>query len=199
MIEIMHTVLEFIRNLTFGDIVMLEIKFIALCAIYIFMSEGIDALKWAINCYLVGLYNRYITRVQKKVEERKITIPYKTSSISAGELIDISSLITVTPKIIAKIDIMTGRIETKEVFMKKRGIPGKLLYPYKSGIDKSVVAIPEKETCQKSFVYTQSLINTLNLHYVNWKELNPELWDALSTEEIVAEEVIIPYLRSFRH
>ena len=197
MVEIMHTVLEFIRNLTFGDVVMLMIKLIALCFVYVLVCEGIDALKWTINCFLVGLYNHCTTKVQKKVEVRT-AILYHKSSISTGEIIDISNLITITPKLVAKINIMTGRIYTEEVF-KKRGILGKLLYPHEQGITKSIVAIPERKYVKKSFVYVQSLVNTLNLHYVNWQELNPELWELLSKEEIVAEEIIIPYLRSFRH
>lgn len=176
---------------------MLLIKLIALCFVYVFVCEGIDALKWTINCFLVGLYNYYTTRVQKKFEVRT-RIPYQESANSTGELIDISHLITVTPKLIAKIDIKTGRIKTKEVW-KKRGILGKFLYPHNQGVTKTTVAIPEKKCIEKSFVYTQSLINTLNLYYINWRELNPKLWTVLSQEEIVAEEVIIPYLCSFHH
>lgn len=197
MVEIMHTVLEFIRNLTFGDVVMLMVKLIVLCFVYVLACEGIDALKWTINCFLVGRYNYYTTKIQKKVEERT-AIPYKRLSTFAGELIDISNLITVTPKLIAKINIMTGRVDTKEVW-KKRGIFGKFLYPFEQGVTKTIVAIPEKQCVKKSFVYTKALINTLNLHYMNWQELNPELWRELSQEEIVAAEVIIPYLCSFRH
>lgn len=197
MVEIMHTVLEFIRNLTFGDVVMLMVRLIVLCFVYVLVCEGIEALKWTFNCFLVGLYNYCTTKVQRKVEERT-AIPYKRSSTITDEVMDISNLIMVTPKLVAKINIMTGKVKTKEVW-KKRGMFGKFLYPYDKGVTKTIVAIREKKCVKKSFVYTKALINTLNLHYMNWQELNPELWRELSQEEIVAEEVIAPYLRSFRH
>lgn len=197
MIEIVHIVLEFIRSLTFDDVVMLMIKLIVICFVYVCVCEGIDALKWAINYFLVGVYNYYTTKAQRKVEART-AIPYKRASTTAGEVIDISNLITVTPKVIAKIDIMTGRVTTKQVW-KKRGILGKFLRLGTEDVFKAIVAIPEKKVCKKSFIYTQSLVNTLNLHYMNWQELNKELWNMLSREEIVAEETITPYLCSFRH
>lgn len=197
LLEILEAVFGFIRNLTFGAIVMLQIKLIVLCFVYVCACEWLDIVKCGINCLLVGVYNYCTTKVQNKVEERTV-IPYKRSPISASKLIDISNLIKVTPKLVAKINIMNGRVNTEKV-LKSRGIPGRFVYPREQGMTKGMVAIPERKCVQKSFVYTQSLINTLNLHYANWQELNPELWDSLSKEEIVAEEIVIPYLRSFRN
>ncbi len=180
-----------------GALIRCLIKVIVLCFVYVFVCEGIDVIKNFIKCLTVQYYNRCTTAIVKKVEER-VVIPYKRSLTSAGETINISYLVEVTPKIVADIDIMTGRIETKEVW-KKRGLPEKFIHSWNRGMSKSKIMIPKNERVKKSFIYVQSLVNTLNFSYPNWQDLNPEFIDVLRNERIVAEEVIIMYLKNFKH
>lgn len=180
-----------------GALIVVLGKIIVLCFAYAFICEGIDVLKWFITCLTVDKYNYYTAKFQRKVEER-LVVPYQKNLSSTGETIDISSLIEVTPKLVAKIDVMTGRVQKKEVW-KKRGICERFVHPWSQGMAKATTTKAETEIVEKTFVYVQSLVNTLNLCYPNWKELNPELAKVLQNERIVAEEVIISHLCCFRH
>ena len=171
-------------------------KVIVLCFVYAFICEGIEVLIWFIKCLIVDKYNYYTTKFQRKVEHRTV-VPYTRSLATACQVIDISSLLEVTPKLVAHIDIMSGKVQTKQVW-KKRGISEKFIRPWNQGMAQTTVSKIEKETVDKNFVYVQSLINTLNFNYPNWQEFNPHLWEELQNEKIVAEEVLVPYLHNFQ-
>lgn len=196
MYEVCKSIINFLSEITYKDVIGLLIKIIGLCFIYIFICEGIDAIKWVIKCFTIEKFNHYTTKFQERIEERTI-IPYEKKHIQSSAIIDISNIIDVIPKLVINIDIMTGKLQTKEVW-RKRGICEKFIHPFNQGMSKSIKANAEKQKVEKRFVYTQALINTLNFNYFSWQELNPDFINTLQNESIVAEEVIIPYLRNFR-
>lgn len=181
----------------FGVFVSILWKVIAFCFLYAFICTGVDTVIWFFKCLAVGKYNYYTTKVQHKFEQ-KVSIPYTRNSDFTNQIIDISSLSIITPKLIARIDVMTGEIETQKAW-KHRGIFEKFIHPWNMGMAKSKVTKKKTEKVEKSFLYSQSLINTLNMYYPNWQELNPELIEILQKDKIIAEEIVIFFLRSFRH
>jgi len=170
---------------------------VILCAlIWYFIVVGIDVLRRLIIYLTIVKFNYYSTKIQKKVIQRK-EVPYIHSSKPIGEIVDISSLLNTTPKLVTKINVMTGDIQTKNVW-KNRGISGKILYPWNQGMKKTVEMSPKTAIVKKVFIYSDSMINTLNLNYPNWQELNPKLIKLLQTGPIVAEEVLEECLQHFQ-
>lgn len=180
----------------FKILIKLVLGLILCCIIVVFIVEGIDFLKRLIKYLTIAKFNYYTTKIQKKVTERK-EIPYVYSNMPIGEIVDISSLINTTPKLVAKINVMTGGIRIKNVW-KNRGICEKILHPWNQGMKESIHITPEIAIVKKVFIYSDSMINTLNLNYPNWQELNPKLIKLLQTGPIVAEEVLKEYLQHFQ-
>lgn len=182
---------------TLGELLVLVFKLVLLCFFFVALQEGIDLIKRLVKYWTIGKYNHYSTKVINKVTERK-EVPYVKTNKPIGEVVDISSLIKIIPKLVANINVLTGDIEKRDINVwKNRGICERLLHPWNRGRKETVEIIPQTVIVKKYFVYTQSLINTLNLHYPNWMKLNPELINVVKGP-IVAEEVIIPYLKHFQ-
>ena len=187
-------IFDFIRQITFGDCIVFLLKIIVLCFIYAFVIEGIDTTVSFIKCLTRAWLNKKTSKVIKKFSEKKV-IPYKKADKPSGEVIDISSLLLRTPKIVAKINVLTGDIVYKNVF-KNRGLPVAFLFPDSKGKKESLEITTEEQEVVKNFIYCESIVNTLNLYYFGWKEFNPDLNTVLE-QIIVPEEVLLPYLKSF--
>lgn len=146
----------------------------------------------------ICLFNKKTTRAVKRWCEKRYTNTYKEDTMVEykGDIIDISSILNIAPKLSIKINIFTGKVDVTSVVIRQR-LREKFIIPRNPDSKREDKVLVKKEV-KKDYIYCQALINSLNIRYANWQKNNPELIVILEKEEIAERELLEGLLKKFR-
>lgn len=191
------TIIKAIQTITLGQILKYTIYFVIALFVSTIVSVFIEIFLESLKGIWIHFFNYKTTVAFERWCERKRKDTYhENSMLEKGDTIDISSLLSVTPKLVIKINIYTGAVRIEDLVIKPR-LTEKILSPKKTYSKRKKLFL-ERTNVPKEYVYCQSIINSLNLRYFNWQKNNPELITLLEKEEIVDKELVQIFLENFK-
>lgn len=191
------TIITAIQNITLGKILKYTFYFIVALYVGTWISVFIELMADAVKSIWMHFFNEKVTMAVERWSEKRYYNEYhENEMVESRDVVDISSILRIIPKLVVKINVFTGEVKIEDVVIKQR-LTERILFPRRHSSIRRDVTLKKKEV-EKEYVYCQALINSLNLRYFNWQMNNPELIRILEAEEIADRELLRRLLENFR-